>query len=139
MEEAYLFVYGTLLTGAASREVTRLLMVHARDLGPATLQARLYDLGPYPGAVPSARPEDRVRGRLLRLRQAGRVIPRLDRYEGYRADAEPAGEFVRRLATVVREAGAGPQAAWVYYYNRAVDRRVRITTGDYARWRRACR
>lgn len=139
MEEAYLFVYGTLLTGAARPEVTRLLTAHARDLGPATLQARLYDLGTYPGAVPSARPGDRVRGRLLRLRQPGRVIPRLDRYEGYRPDAEPVSEFVRRLATVVPETGAGARPAWVYYYNRAVDRRVRIATGDYARWPRACR
>jgi gamma-glutamylcyclotransferase (GGCT)/AIG2-like uncharacterized protein YtfP len=110
--DTYLFVYGTLLTGTGQPHLDRLLREHADNLGPATLRARLYDLGPFPGAVPSSRPRDRVVGQLFRLHRPALLAP-LDRYEGYRADAEAASGFVRRSARVTLGEAHGTVVAWV--------------------------
>ena len=51
----YLFVYGTLMSGAGSAlgKAQRLRLARESDsLGPASIaHARLYDLGRYPGAI----------------------------------------------------------------------------------------
>jgi gamma-glutamylcyclotransferase (GGCT)/AIG2-like uncharacterized protein YtfP len=133
---ALLFVYGSLLSGTGQRPVDRVLGERAEDRGPGFIRARLYDLGEYPGAVPSAEPGDRVLGRLFRLRVPAPALARLDRYERYDARCEPASEFLRREVEV-RLSGYGPPvAAWVYYYNKPVSHRRRVRPGDWQAWLR---
>lgn len=66
MTSKLLFVYGSLLRGSR-HPMARRLALESRKLGPATVTGRLYDLGFYPGAVPSANPQELVHGELLML------------------------------------------------------------------------
>ena len=56
----HLFVYGTLLSGVATPAMAA-LMARLQFLGSAGLPGTLYDLGPYPAAVPETRGGDHAR------------------------------------------------------------------------------
>ena len=83
----YLFVYGTLMSGARSALGTqqRLRLAQESDsLGPASLHfARLYDLGRYPGAAISDGEEEIVHGEAVLLADPDAALAWLDPYEGY--------------------------------------------------------
>jgi gamma-glutamylcyclotransferase (GGCT)/AIG2-like uncharacterized protein YtfP len=76
-----LFVYGTLRPGAAPAPLGEALG-RARRLGGGQLPGRLYDLGPYPAAVPDAESGTIVRGEVLELPPDPGLLARLDAYEG---------------------------------------------------------
>ena len=82
---AFLFVYGTLMSSAAStygRAQRTRLHEATTSLGTATMRGRLYDLGSYPGLVASDDAADIVHGEVLRLDRPDEVLPWLDDYEG---------------------------------------------------------
>lgn len=59
----YLFVYDTLhkdIFVPAEARLTR----HSDFVGSATFRGKLFDLGGYPGAVPSGKPSDTAKGEL---------------------------------------------------------------------------
>lgn len=136
MAGLHLFAYGSILTGTGQRSLARTLRELVEDLGPGYVRARLYDLGDYPGAVPSTNPGDRVQGRLLRLRAPLSALSRLDRYERYDPRAEAASEFVRRPVEVALPGRPGPVTAYVYYYNRPARHRPRVLPADWPAWLR---
>ena len=114
-----LFVYGTL----RSRGSAAARLAPARLLGAASYRGRLYDLGDYPGVVPSADPADVVRGELFALPSAAApLLAELDRYEG--------PEF-RRVRARVRPDGASAVESWIYLYAREVAQLPRVASGDY--------
>ena len=125
----FLFVYGTLMSTAASAlgtgERVRLASV-ARNLGPATVHGRLYDLGGYPGLVDA--PGALVEGEVVRL--AAGEFRWLDRYEGVGADE---AEYERGLRPA-RLAGGTLVSAWVYLYRGPTAGLMPIESG---RWRDA--
>ena len=89
----YLFVYGSLMSSVKSPLGTgprRTLRRHARLIGEASIQARLFDLGDHPAALESPDIKDLVWGELWQLGDPERVLAVLDRYEGVGAD-HPAG------------------------------------------------
>ena len=112
--ELVLFAYGTLLTGAADPSVRALIESQLRARRPAMLPGLLYDLGPYPGALPGA---GWVRGELLHLRDTALCLPLLDGYE----DCDPLhperGLYRRERAEAVADDG-GAAGCWVYWLNR---------------------
>jgi gamma-glutamylcyclotransferase (GGCT)/AIG2-like uncharacterized protein YtfP len=72
--------------------------------------------------VLSSAAEESVAGEVYRLRDAERTLAILDRYEG--------ADFTRVTGDVLLD--IGEQApAWVYVYNRPVDEKRRILSGDY--------
>ena len=79
--EAYLFVYGT-LRSQMNDLLHRLLETQAILVGTGTFQGKLYDLGRYPGAVPSRGSTDRVIGEIYRFNEPQRAFEILDEYEG---------------------------------------------------------
>ena len=100
----------------------RVLGPGARFVGRGRVSGRLLDLGAYPGLVPG---RGVVHGEVWRL--DGRVLPAVDREEGY--------NFERRRATVTL--GSGRRArAWVYRYRGPRERGVPIPDGDYRQTRR---
>jgi pyruvate carboxylase len=125
--EEYLFVYGTLRT-QMNDPLHRLLEKHAILVGTGTFQGKLYDLGRYPGAVPSHGNADRVIGEIYRFSEPQRALEILDEYEGHR--------FKRKRVTVTQGDGK-TIAAWIYLYGRSVKRRPRIASGDYVQYRRS--
>ena len=123
--EEYLFVYGT-LRSQMNDPLHRLLEKDAILVGTGSFQGRLYDLGRYPGVVPSRGKTDRVLGEIYRFREFKRAFEILDEYEGHR--------FKRRRVTVFQEDGRSI-TSWIYLYARSVKRRPRIPSGDYILYR----
>ena len=124
-----LFVYGTLLS-AVGHPMHRLLVHHARLIGPAWYQGRLYQVDTYPGAVPSTRRADRVHGEIYRLLTAEPLLTRLDAYEQCSA-AYPEPREYRRVADRVTLPDGQHSACWIYLYNWPVADRQRIPSGDF--------
>lgn len=98
-------MYGTLRRGSNNR-FALLLSERALFLGAGRVPGRLYDFGPYPGAVPSDQPDEWLHGEIHRLEDS-RVLPSLDEYEG--------SEFERAVASVQIE-GTGTIDCWIYWY-----------------------
>nr|WP_276510222.1 gamma-glutamylcyclotransferase family protein [Longimicrobium terrae] len=125
-----MFVYGTLRPDADG-PMHRLLAYAARRVGPATAAGALYDVGPYPAAVPSA--AGRIRGELLALNPpAAPLLAALDAYEGF-SPADPAASLYVRSTVTVRLDDGGDAASWVYWYARPVDGLKLIASGDWMR------
>src|SRR5689334_900418 len=122
----YLFVYGTLMSGAGSAlgRSQRLRLAHESDsLGPASIaHAQLYDLGRYPGAVAGGGEDDLVHGEAVLLSTPEAALKWLDAYEG--------GEYERTICAV-RLAGGEAIDAWVYLLRKVPERAKRIDDG---RW-----
>lgn len=108
-----LATYGTLLRPFGMQE--RLGVAEALSfVSPCVIPGTLYDLGRYPGAVPSSDGDTgRIQGELYRLHDS-RTLRRLDAYEGYDPDDEHSSLFVRRRVTLLRP---DDRDAWVYWYN----------------------
>jgi gamma-glutamylcyclotransferase (GGCT)/AIG2-like uncharacterized protein YtfP len=129
---SHLFVYGTLRSDAGGAVHAR-WMRGVRLAGRASVAGRLYDAGPYPAAVPSDRPGDRIFGELYAIEaDAEALLAALDGYEGVDA-AHPALSLFRR-ETVAAEREDGTRVpAWVYFYNRPTRQMPRVTSGEWLR------
>jgi pyruvate carboxylase len=86
----YLFVYGTLRKGFSS-PVYKSIVEDIEWMGYSTVKGRLYDIGEYPGAVPSDS-EDLIIGEIIRIKSPVKVLGLLDEYEccypGYKGRSE---------------------------------------------------
>jgi gamma-glutamylcyclotransferase (GGCT)/AIG2-like uncharacterized protein YtfP len=125
-----LFVYGTLMEGQRNDLLSQ---IEASFVGRGTIQAKLYDLGEYPGAKPDHR--NQVKGEVYRLTRPAEALALLDRYEDYVSLRRRDSLFVREQAQVTLEDG-NMKTAWVYFYNRPVDESHLISYGDYRSWAR---
>ena len=123
--DGYLFVYGT-LRSQMNDPLHRLLETHAVLIGAGTFQGKLYDLGRYPGVVPSRANTDRVIGEIYRFSDPQRALEVLDEYEGNR--------FKRKRVTIIQEDGKNI-ACWIYLYARSITHRLLIRSGDYVQYR----
>lgn len=122
------FVYGTLrkdARGSTQNALTRDWQFE----GYGTVPAELYDFGAYPGAVPNAAGDARVRGEIYRLPDARETLALLDHYEGCGPLHPSPHEFERELVDVTLEHG-GRASAWIYWYQPEPCGR-RLASGDY--------
>ncbi len=130
----YLFVYGTLMSGAqtALGRAQRVRLARESDsLGPASIaHARLYDLGRYPGAIAGGGEDDLVQGEAVLLSTPEPTLAWLDAYEGIAPGKHDANEYERTLREV-RLAGGEAIDAWVYLLRAVPVRTQRIEDG---RW-----
>ncbi len=134
-ESRYLFVYGTLMSGAMTTlgRTQRLRLARESDsLGPASIaHARLYDLGRYPGAIAGGGEDDLVHGEAVLLSDPERTLHWLDAYEGILPGKHEQNEYERTLREV-RLAGGESFDAWVYLLRAAPPRAARIEDGRWA-------
>lgn len=100
-----------------------------RYTGRGTIKAALFDLGIYPGAVPTD-DDGVVWGEVYETDDAASVLAALDEIEGYRPNEPERSLYTRLLTDVTLEAGPAVQA-WAYFYNAPLGRAQRITSGDY--------
>jgi gamma-glutamylcyclotransferase (GGCT)/AIG2-like uncharacterized protein YtfP len=126
----YLFVYGTLATGAPTEIADTVSQF--KCAGDGFVFGRLYDLGEYPGAVLDETTNDKVFGKVLEVTAGATLLERVDAYEQF--DPRNPGEslFVRKRATIHRDDGP-PLTGWVYEYNRDVNSAIVIRDGRYAK------
>lgn len=117
-----------------SSAVTDLIAAHIKWKGSASIHAALYDIGNYPGAVPSNDPNSMVRGEVIELMRPENVWKILDKYEG--CDQNGVGrEYSRQTESVQLEDGEVVQA-WVYWYNLPVQNKRKIDNNDYLQYLR---
>ncbi|MDP4944420.1 MAG: gamma-glutamylcyclotransferase [Alishewanella sp.] len=130
----YLFVYGTLRQHAprraAGNRCYQLLQQYARLVGLGGLQAKLYLVDYYPGAVPSNDPAWQVVGEVYQLAKAANLLTELDAYEECGPGFASPTEYLRLKQPVTLQNGAAV-TAWVYVYNRATDDLKPILSGDF--------
>jgi gamma-glutamylcyclotransferase (GGCT)/AIG2-like uncharacterized protein YtfP len=124
-EPEYFFVYGTLMEGQRNDLLSQL---RASLVGRGTIQAKLYDLGEYPGAKPDHRHQ--VKGELYRLAKPAQHLTLLDDYEDFVSLRRHSSLFVREQTEVTLEDGRR-EIAWVYFYNRPVDESYFVAGGDF--------
>lgn len=122
--DTYLFVYGT-LRKELNHPIHRVLSMHAVEIGKGIFQGRLYDLGRYPGAVPSSDESERVTGEIYRIQQDKPVFEALDAYEG--------AAFTRERRFIAL-AGGKKIPCWIYLYTRPTAGRRFIPSGDYKKF-----
>lgn len=132
-DSRYLFVYGTLLSGArgALGKEQRLRLARESDsLGPASLPgAHLFDMGKYPGALLTDDIDAIVHGELVLLDNPQVSLLWLDAYEGFVHGADD-NEY-DRVVREVRLAGGETLDAWAYVLRRAPSNKPRVVSG---RW-----
>ncbi|SFN51316.1 Uncharacterized conserved protein YtfP, gamma-glutamylcyclotransferase (GGCT)/AIG2-like family [Cohaesibacter marisflavi] len=132
MCEDFLFVYGKLRQHFDS-EISRLFFNHARNVGPALFQGRLYQIAHYPGAVPSDDPQEQIVGHLLALPTEEPLWRAIDEYEGIGPDFSEPFEYERCKMPVSLEDGTQVEA-WLYIYRHDLSNSDRIPHGDYFRF-----
>ena len=131
----YLFAYGTLISGSENSRIDHSIKVNCIDLGPAHIRAKLYDLGYFPGAIPSPSPQHLVHGRLLRIAEPKTTFALLDQYEAYIPNQPNKSEFVRSQTTVYTDNTTKQLTAWVYWYNHKPPYfATAIESGDYEKY-----
>jgi gamma-glutamylcyclotransferase (GGCT)/AIG2-like uncharacterized protein YtfP len=123
----HLFVYGTLRQGYDLRLMNKVRHL-IRYIGQGKVNADLYDLGRYPGAV-RRREATEVIGDVFELINPESVLRTLDRYEGI-GPGKAATEFVRRRSRVKLRSGQ-TVTAWVYWYNLEPAGKIRIKHKNY--------
>jgi gamma-glutamylcyclotransferase (GGCT)/AIG2-like uncharacterized protein YtfP len=124
----YLFVYGT-LRRRSRHPMARRLAELAHYVGPATIQARLYNLGRYPGLQPSQARGDWVQGDVYDLgEQSAQALQEMDAYEN--AESPQPAFFDRHLAKVLL-ADNQELEVWVYWFRGDVKDEQRIVSGSY--------
>jgi gamma-glutamylcyclotransferase (GGCT)/AIG2-like uncharacterized protein YtfP len=123
----HLFVYGTLRKGFDLKLMDKVSHL-IRYKGQGKVNADLYDLGRYPGAVRSSKGPE-VIGDVFELSDAERVLRTLDKYEGIGPDKGVA-EFVRRKSRIRLRSGL-TITAWVYWYNFDPANKIRIRHKNY--------
>jgi gamma-glutamylcyclotransferase (GGCT)/AIG2-like uncharacterized protein YtfP len=124
----HLFVYGTLRRGFGLHRVLKQL--DAQFAGGGSIQARLYNLKDFPGALPSSVGDHRVAGEIYKLKDPDSQLKILDQEEEFYPDSPRKSLFVRKV-TKVRLRNGLTREAWVYFLNKKPAGARPISRGNY--------
>jgi predicted GNAT family N-acyltransferase/gamma-glutamylcyclotransferase (GGCT)/AIG2-like uncharacterized protein YtfP len=102
--------------------VHRLLAQGGKFLGMGTFRGQLYDLGRFPGAIPSTQIYDRVVGEIYGFQESRRAFQLLDDYEG---------RLFRREQRTILTRGGRKISAWIYLYVGPMRAAKLVRNGDY--------
>jgi gamma-glutamylcyclotransferase (GGCT)/AIG2-like uncharacterized protein YtfP len=125
----YVFVYGSLRRGfqsAAYEYISR----YFNFFGEAKVKGKLFDLGEYPGAVPTHE-DSFITGELYIVKTDSEfswAIAQLDDYEGVLVEPNEKPLYRREIADIYVNDAIVP--AWVYWYNGVVSDKPVVTSGD---------
>lgn len=125
----YLFVYGSLRKGF-HHEAYQYIYNYFHFVGDAKVRGMLYDLGPYPAAVP-VDGDNFIVGELYEIKNKDEyayALAQLDDYEGV-DPLEGEIKYYRRDAVEVLIADHTIRA-WIYWYNQPVEGYPCIASGD---------
>lgn len=104
----------------------RLLAENADYLGVGQFRGKLYDLGNYPGVIPSEHDSEVVYGEVYTLHKPEAMLCWLDEYEGC-GGLSPL--YRRELADM--RFRANDLKVWIHIFNQAVNDYPFIHCGDY--------
>ncbi len=123
-----LFVYGSLRSVFKTDAYEYISRFFSFD-EVAKVNGALFDLGPYPAAVPAA--GSFIVGELYTIKNESEfnwAIGQLDDYEGVIAEPGEIQLYRRELVDVFTEHAT--TIAWIYWYNGSVDGKPLIESGD---------
>ncbi len=127
-KEEFLFVYGTLRKDFGN-ELHKLITRNSEFIGMATYQGKMYNIGEYPGIVPSEDESSKVVGELYKLSNSIRLIRILDEYEEFYPENIAESVFVRKSISVSID--GKDYESYSYLYNRPTDGLAEITSGNF--------
>lgn len=119
-KQDYLFVYGT-LRNDYNLKLKNQVAGDLEYVGRAKIEASLYDLGRYPGAI-KEKNRNEVVGDVFLIENPGRTFKILDKYEG--------DKFTRNKSQILLRSGKSIKA-WVYWYNQKPSEKQKINYKDY--------
>jgi gamma-glutamylcyclotransferase (GGCT)/AIG2-like uncharacterized protein YtfP len=125
----HLFVYGSLRKGFHSHAYEYISRFFT-FVGDARVRGKLFDLGPYPAAIPTNE-EFYIRGELYEIQDPAEfpwAIGQLDDYEGLNVE-EGERPLYRRETVQVFFADSAVNA-WIYWYDGDVEGKTLIPSGD---------
>jgi gamma-glutamylcyclotransferase (GGCT)/AIG2-like uncharacterized protein YtfP len=121
----FLFVYGTLMRRQWGT-LHPLLAGQAGFTDTGYFQGRLYQVARwYPGVVILMNAGDRVFGETYKIKNPAALFGKLDRYEGCSPDFAIPRDYKRQLHRIFLS-NASAVLAWLYLYNRPVNRFRRL-------------
>jgi len=126
-----IFVYGTLRRGLSRHRFLK--AERARFLSRGTVRGELYDLGKFPGAVPSENATALVCGEVYCLANPARAHTLLDHVEGMVPGAPEFSLYLRAPTEVTLQNGTKVEA-WIYWLNHVHGAKRRISSGDYSKF-----
>jgi gamma-glutamylcyclotransferase (GGCT)/AIG2-like uncharacterized protein YtfP len=124
-----LFVYGTLKKHGQKVDIS-INNLELRFVGYGRIEAELFDLGDYPGAIDTKSVGNYVYGEVYKINQFNEIIKKLDEYEDYYPNDPDNSLFIRKITTVEMEEGK-ELIAFVYFYNQDVSGNKRILSGKW--------
>lgn len=132
MNTPYLFVYGTLRSDS---HISRsdLLSNATFLISKGFVHGQLFDLGWYPGLVPSDDPEHRVFGEIYKMEDSELVLPGLDEYEGCSPKFPKPHEY-RREIRIAKQPEGKKMKVWTYIYNHSPSDKKLIPSGDFVEY-----
>jgi gamma-glutamylcyclotransferase (GGCT)/AIG2-like uncharacterized protein YtfP len=126
------FFYGTLMTAFSPPGRSR-IDAKLAPIGRGWMAATLFDLGPYPAAIPAS--GSRVWGEVHRMLDPRLVLAVLDEIEEF-TPSRPDASLYTRIETPITFEDGHVEPAWAYFYNRPLGRAQRIASGDYLEHRK---
>jgi gamma-glutamylcyclotransferase (GGCT)/AIG2-like uncharacterized protein YtfP len=131
-----LFVYGSLRSGFQSPAYEYISRFFA-FAGNAKVKGKLFDLGPYPGGVPST-DDSYIIGELYTIKNEPEfswAMGQLDDYEGISVEPGETQLYKRELVDVFMDDNSSA-FAWIYWYNGSVEGKPLIESGDLIQYLR---
>jgi len=125
----YVFVYGSLRSGFQSTAY-EYISRYFNFFGEAKVKGKLFDLGEYPGAVPTQE-DSFIKGELYIVKNENEfswAIAQLDDYEGVIVEPNEKPLYRREIADIYVNDAIVP--AWIYWYNGNVSDKPVINSGD---------
>lgn len=127
----HLFVYGTLMKDT-QHPMAKLLAEHSEYICRATLQAQLYLIDYYPGAILSNNANDIVYGDLYKLSSTGWLLDELDDYEECSSAFPEPHEYDRQCVSVhPLDSSLNISTAWAYLYRYSIKNKPQIIDGQF--------
>lgn len=125
----YLFVYGTLMKNF-NNEFATYIRDRCNYIGKGYFNGLLFDLGEYPGAIYIAELKKKVFGNVFEVTSSfTELIQKLDEYEEVGEQFDYPNEYRRDKVTIHLEDQS--LECWAYLYNRDVNFKNLIISGDY--------
>jgi len=125
----YVFVYGSLRSGFQSTAY-EYISRYFNFFGEAKVKGKLFDLGEYPGAIPTQE-DSFIKGELYIVKNENEfswAIAQLDDYEGVIVEPNEKPLYRREIADIYVNDAIVP--AWIYWYNGNVSDKPVINSGD---------
>lgn len=125
----HLFVYGTLMKKYTGYKPFN-LEKYGKYICEGFIHGRLYEIDHYPGMILTNDPNEKVYGEFFLLNDFKASIHELDEYEDFFPDDLENSLYVRQIEDI-NVKGREFKKAWVFIFNKDVDEKKRIISGNY--------